>query len=194
MNKPDIASLTPDYFDGVYAAKDDPWDFNSSAYERAKYADTVDHLPRPRYTRGLEIGCSIGVLTAQLAPHCETLLSVDVSERALAQARARCLGMPGVQMQRLQIPEEEPGGNFDLIMVSEVGYYWNRADLTRAIAMLAAHQASGGHLMLVHWTPPVHDYPLSGDAVHEAWIARPEWRVLHDAPRERYRLSVLERV
>ena len=194
MNAKPLATLGPEYFEQVYAANDDPWHFNTSAYERKKYADTLDHLPRARYANGLEIGCSIGVLTAQLAPHCEHLLSVDVSERALAQARARCVGLPQVQLQCLQIPAQMPAGSFDLVLVSEVGYYWDRPDLDRTMTLLAAQQKSGGHLMLVHWTPPVHDYPLTGDEVHEAWMARAEWRVLHDAPRESYRLSVLEKI
>ena len=186
-------SLQPDYFDKVYAANLDPWAFKISEYERAKYVDTLAHLPRSRYSNGFEIGCSIGVLTAQLATHCDHLLSVDVSERALAQARERCAALPQVKLQHMQVPNDEPAGSFDLIVVSEVGYYWNRDDLTRAMNLLAAHNATGGNLVLVHWTPAVHDYPLTGDQVHEAWLARPEWRVVSDQQRECYRISVLER-
>ncbi len=188
------SSLQPGYFDQVYAASSDPWDFSTSAYERQKYADTLAHLPRPRYARAFEIGCSIGVLTAQLADRCDYLLSVDVSESALTQARRRCEGLPQVHLERMQIPEDEPEGSFDLIVVSEVAYYWTRPDLDRAMTTLATHQLPGGHLVLVHWTPHVHDYPQTGDQVHDAWLRRPEWRVLQDRARERYRLSVLERV
>ncbi len=193
MAKTPEGSLPPRYFEDVYAFKSDPWDFTSSEYERGKYADTLAQLPRERYTRGFEVGCSIGVLTAQLGARCDRLLSVDVAEAALAQARQRCETMPHVQIQRLQIPEEEPTGSFDLIVVSEVGYYWSAGDQARAMTLLAAHHGAGGHLMLVHWTPEVHDYPQTGDAVHDAWIARPEWSLLRDERRERYRLSVLER-
>ena len=194
MAEAEKKSLSPDYFDRVYAANSDPWNFSQSAYERYKYADTLAHLPRPRYSSGLEVGCSIGVLTEQLAGRCDRLLGVDVSEAALAQARRRCERLPQVSFARLHMPEEEPNGTFDLLMISEIAYYWTRPDLERAMAMLAAHQRGGGHLLLVHWTPKVHDYPLTGDEVHDAWLARPEWRVLHDAARERYRLSVLERI
>ena len=187
-------SLPPSYFDQVYAAKGDPWDFASSPYEREKYADTLAHLPRPQYDSGFEIGCSIGILTAQLAGHCGHLLSVDVAEAALAQARRRCQALPQVTLQRMQFPAEVPESSFDLIVVSEVAYYWTGSDFQRAMDLLAAHHRPGGHLLLVHWTPAVHDYPQTGDQVHEAWIARPEWRTLHDGARERYRLSVLERV
>lgn len=187
------ATLTPAYFDQVYAANADPWQFATSEYERAKYADTLAHLPHAQYARGLEIGCSIGVLTAQLAAYCRELLSVDVSERALAKARPYCAALPHVDLQRMRIPEEEPAGSFDLIVVSEVGYYWSREDLERAMTMLAAHHLGGGHLLLVHWTPPVHDYPLTGDEVHAIWLANPAWCTLSDEHRELYRISVLQR-
>ena len=186
-------SLTPGYFDQVYAANSDPWNFAESEYEREKYADTLAHLPRERYPTALEVGCSIGVLTAQLAGRCDHLLGVDVSEAALAKARERCAALPQVAFARLQIPEDEPEGIFDLLVVSEVAYYWSRADLEKAMELLAAHHRRGGHLVLVHWTPPVHDYPQTGDGVHNIWTARPEWSVVQDLTRERYRLSVLQR-
>lgn len=186
-------SLPPEYFEQVYAARDDPWDFTTSEYERGKYADTLDHLPRERYGRAFELGCSIGVLTAQLAIRCDALLSVDVSEKALDQARQRCAQLPNVHLQRLSVPEQQPSGNFNLIVVSEVAYYWSRADLDRAMDLLARHHAAGGDLVLVHWTPPVHDYPLTGDAVHDLWLCRAEWETLTDVTRPQYRLSVLRR-
>ena len=49
------------YFEALYAADEDPWDFTTSAYERAKYDRTVAALGDRRFARGLEVGCSIGV-------------------------------------------------------------------------------------------------------------------------------------
>ena len=69
-------SLPAGYFEALYAAAPDPWDFEGSDYERGKYAATLAALPQPRYARALEVGCSIGVLTALLAPRCDRLLAV----------------------------------------------------------------------------------------------------------------------
>lgn len=193
MAKEPPDSLQPTYFDQVYAANADPWAFTTSAYEREKFADTLAHLPRPRYRRGFEVGCSIGVLTAQFANRCDHLLSIDVAERVLQQARLRCALLRNVDFERLQIPQDDVPGTFDLIVVSEVAYYWSRPDLDRAIALLAAHHEPGGHLLLVHWTPAVQDHPLTGDAVHEVWLAHGKWDVLSDERRPQYRISVLER-
>jgi len=193
MNKNQPHSLSAGYFDDVYRANADPWAFASSPYEREKYAATLAALPRPRYERAFEIGCSIGVLTAQLATRCAELLSVDVSETALAQARQRCTGLPQVQLQRLQVPAEFPDCQFDLILLSEVGYYWNLPDLSRAADLLVTALKPGGQLLLVHWTPPVPDYPLTGDEVHELFLRRAELRPLHAERHAQYRLDLVER-
>src|ERR1700744_4973631 len=63
-------SFDGEYFDLLYAQRSDPWDFATSPYEAAKYAATLAALPKPRYKNALELGCSIGVLTQQLAPRC----------------------------------------------------------------------------------------------------------------------------
>lgn len=190
-------TLGADYFDDVYAANGDPWDFQTSPYEAAKYMVTLDALPRPRYHNALEIGCSIGVLTEKLAPRCDALLSLDVSAYALEQARARCRAFPWVVFRQMQVPRDYPEGTFDLTLLSEVGYYLSQADLARTWQEMVAHAAPGGHILLVHWTPVVHDYPLTGDQVHEqAHAAAHECGLRHlsGAREEKYRLDLFEKV
>ena len=183
-------SLGADYFEAVYARDPDPWRFATSAYEQAKYGATVAALGGARFGAGFEIGCSIGVLTARLAAHCERLLAVDLNERALAAARARCAGLEHVAFARMEVPREFPAGRFDLVVVSEVAYYWSDADL-RAARDAIARAAPGGIVELVHWLPVVPDYPRTGDAAHEAFLADPRFARLHGARSERYRIDVL---
>jgi SAM-dependent methyltransferase len=194
MNTNQPNTLAPGYFDEVYRANEDPWAFASSPYERAKYADTLAALDQPRYERAFEIGSSIGVLTAQLAPRCGRLLSVDVSEAALAQARQRCANLPQVELRKMHVPGEFPEGQFDLIMLSEVGYYWSPADLARAADLMLAALPAGAQLLLVHWTPVVPDYPQTGDEVHDFFLqkAGPEGplRHLHGHRADKYRLDL----
>lgn len=192
-----VESLTPAYFDHVYAARADPWGFETSAYEHAKYAATVAALPCSHYRSALEVGCSIGVLTALLAPRCEALLALDISDAALASARSRLALLPQVALQKRKLPQEFPPGLFDLIVLSEVGYYWSRADLHRAGERIVAALVEGATLMLVHWTPVVPDYPLTGDEVHMHFMALcsvngPLRHVTAQAG-DTYRLDVFER-
>ena len=196
-DSPAPGSLPPGYFDAVYQANPDPWSFASSPYEAAKYAATLAALPCARYENALEVGCSIGVLTEKLAPRCGHLLSLDVSPAALGQARARCAGSPQVSFERRYLPNEFPDGTFDLLLVSEVGYYLAMPDLLRLRERCVSQLATGGHLLLVHWTPFVPDYPLTGDQVHETFareVAAGSLRHLVDRREEKYRLDLFERV
>ncbi|MFN8512130.1 MAG: SAM-dependent methyltransferase [Thermomicrobiales bacterium] len=189
------SSTPPEYFDRMYADSADPWRFESSEYERQKYAATLAALPRTRYENALEIGCSIGVLTAQLAPRCDALLAVDVVDRALERARRRCRAWPHVEFRKMHLPAEYPAGSFDLVVLSEVGYYWSERDLALARERIIGGLAPGGHLLLVHWTQPSPDYPLTGDRVHQKFLDRPGDLLRHlDGQRaETYRLDLFAR-
>lgn len=189
-------SLTAAYFDDVYAAKDDPWDFATSEYEAEKYHATLQSLPREKYANAFEIGCSIGVLTEKLAERCGKLLAVDVSEKALAQARARCKNLPNVDFKRMSVPQEFPVENFDLILISEVGYYLSKVDWRKLAEKIFAHLAENGQAALVHWRPFVDDYPQTGDAVHASFAkyAGGRMRRLNEKLTEKYRLDVWEKL
>src|SRR3954468_16640037 len=107
---------TPGYFERLYSSAPDPWRFATSDYEREKYAATLDALPPGQFTRAFEVGCSIGVLTRQLASRCDEVLAVDVSATALHQAEERCEDQPWVEFAQMAVPEEWPEGQFDLIL------------------------------------------------------------------------------
>ena len=67
-------TLPRGFFENLYLKSPDPFDFETSAYEAAKYQHTVATLPRAHYKQAGEIGCSIGVLTSRLAEKCDSLL------------------------------------------------------------------------------------------------------------------------
>lgn len=187
-------SLPPSYFDRIYAESDDPWGFETRPYEAEKYRATLAALPREIYRSAFEIGCSIGVLTEGLSARCQRLLSVDVSERALERARERCRHLPQVDFQLMRVPNEFPEGPFDLVLVSEVGYYWSQVDLLEARRQIVEHLEPGGHVLLVHWTPYVDDYPLTGDAVHDTFrAAGKDLRHLGGQRADLYRLNLFEK-
>ena len=160
-------TIRPDYFDTLYAADPDPWRFASSDYERDKYAATLAALPERRFADALEVGCSIGVLTRQLAARCDALLALDVAEAALAQARARC---PSVRFERRVIPGEWPPGPFDLIMLSEVLYYLDAAAIRVAAGRAMASLRPGGCILMVHFLGGT-DYPSTGDEAADGFTA-----------------------
>lgn len=185
--------LERDYFEGLYGADRDPWGFETSAYEAEKYERTVAALQGRRFDRGLEVGCSIGVLTAMLAARCDALVAVDVSELAVEQARRRLAELDHVSVERRTLPEEMPSGPFDLIVCSEVLYYWDRELLLTALDALEAALAPGGSLLAVHWRPPTQTYPLRGDEVHELLLERSSLEAAWSSVEERYRIDRLDR-
>ncbi|WP_040300250.1 SAM-dependent methyltransferase [Arcticibacter svalbardensis] len=163
-------TLQEDYFNDVYRANEDPWNFETSDYERDKYEVTVDALPRDRYKNAFEIGCSIGVLSRMLSQKCDRLLSVDAVEAPLIKARVALKDYPQVRVQKMAVPDQFPSDNFDLIVMSEVGYYLSMTDLERLKDEIIQHLETNGHLLMVHWTPFVPDYPLTGDEVHDFFM------------------------
>ena len=72
-------SWKPEVFDRLYASNPDPWGFETSEYEQAKYADTLAQLDGRHFRSGLELGCSIGVLSRLLGPRCDRLLGLDAA-------------------------------------------------------------------------------------------------------------------
>lgn len=172
------APLDAAYFDELYARRDDPWRLASRWYEQRKRDATMAALPAERYSSALEIGCSIGLLTERLAERCDALLAVDIAEDAVALARRRLSDAAGtgpssavVRIEQHDALRALPDGVFDLIVLSEVGYYADLDALDRLVTAIEAALHPDGALVACHWRHPVADYPLRGDDVH-ARLAR----------------------
>ena len=159
-------SVPPVYFEEMFAGNPDPWQFETSPYEQEKYDTSIGALAGRRYRRAFEVGCANGVLTERLALICDTLLSIDVSSTALATARTRNEQTAHVEFQEMMFPGQTPDGSFDLIVLSEVVYYWSSADIAAAAAWISQRLEPGGDLLLVHWIGET-DYPQTGDGAVE---------------------------
>ena len=183
-------SVPAQYFIDLYRRERDPWKFESSEYEREKYAATLRALPRERYRNALELACSIGVFTSMLAARTDALLGVDVSPEALERARSRCARLRHVRFERRTMPHEYPDGAFDLTTVCEVGFYLDAHDLTVLRDNVIAHSAPGADIVLVHWTPPVRGHASTTQEVHAAFAAAPELRHVQGFSAPTYRLDV----
>ena len=139
------------HFEHLYRTNDDPWSYQTSPYEAAKYAATLAALMRPRYADALEAGCSIGVLSALLAPRCDRLLSLDLSALAVARAAERLAPHPGARAQRALLPGDWPEGRYDLILLSEMIYYLTTPDIDTMARLVARDAADGAECVIVHW-------------------------------------------
>lgn len=178
------------FFDDLYASDPDPWRFRSSDYEAAKYAATVNAIGSRRYRFGLEVGCSIGVLSRQVAPLCDDFLGVDISERPLAEARAQCAGFPQARFDRMTVPGDWPSGRFDLILLSEVLYFLRPDDIALTATHVRRSLQPGGTVLLVNWIGNPEP-PQPGDVAAEAFLAAVDLPATRQERADLYRLDLL---
>ena len=167
-------SLPGAYFDAMYAGSADPWGFRDRWYESRKRAVTMAALPAQRYARAFEPGCSVGVLTVELAGRCDAVLACDPSLAAVDAAAAAVADRAHVEVRQGSVPGDWPDGTFDLVVLSEVAYYLAPADLTGLVERCVAALDPGGTLLACHWRHEVEDYPVTGDQVHAALAERRE--------------------
>jgi SAM-dependent methyltransferase len=171
------------YFDALYAASDDPYASRQRWYEARKRAVLLAALPQARFRRAYEPGCGIGELTLALAPRCDALLASDFTAQAVALARERTAALPHVQVARHTLPADWPhdAGGFDLIVLSEVGYFLQRSDMQRVADCCALSLEDGGTLVACDWRPDFAQRSLATKDVHgilaELGLAR---LVLHE--------------
>jgi Nodulation protein S (NodS) len=162
-----VSARLPDaYFDRLYAGAEDPWNLQARWYERRKYAITMAMLPDPRYRHAFEPGCSIGVLTEHLSARCDRVTSTDVVAAALDATARRLLDAERrdrVTLLRRSLDEPWPDGPFDLLVLSEVGYYLHPEALRAVLDREVPRLAPGATVLAAHWRHRVDDYPMTGD-------------------------------
>jgi SAM-dependent methyltransferase len=163
-----------EHFDALHASDADPWRVTTSWYERRKRALTMAALPAERYRAAFEPGCSIGAVTELLAERCDRVVAMDAAASAVDRCRARLAGTANVRIVQGRVPEDWPEGHFDLVVLSEIGYYLTPAEVGRAIDRCCTGLVTDGHLVAVHWAHEADDFRTTGRDVHERLRARPE--------------------
>ena len=181
------------YFEDLYAGDSDPWRYHDGAYEIAKRADTLSFL-RDHYASGCEVGCSIGVLTGDLAPRCESLLAIDISSRAADIAREALRGFPHVEVAVMHVPYERPARNFDLLVLSEVLYFFNEGELAALADMARDMTVAGAHVLLVTYDGETQTR-LTGRQATDVFLANSSvgFELLRAEQREHYHVRLLRR-
>jgi cyclopropane fatty-acyl-phospholipid synthase-like methyltransferase len=160
-------TTSQEFFDEKYRQNRDPWHFASSEYERARYDAIFRATNTQRYVKAFEPGCSIGVLTARLAGICEHVLATDISPAAVREARQRCIALKNVEIACGALPNVVPLEPQDLIVLSEIGYYFTREQWKSVVETLSDLLVKHGALVAAHWLGSSEDHLLKGDEVHE---------------------------
>ncbi len=155
------------YFDSLFRRDADPWHFKSRWYESRKRALTLACLPQLRYASGYEPGCANGELSAALATRCDRLLVSDGSSIAVGFAKARLDSYPNVEVRQAWVPLQWPDETFDLVVLSEFGFYLGAADLEALACKAIASLRPGGTVLACHWRRPIEGCEFNGDEVHQ---------------------------
>jgi len=166
-------TVSMSYFDSLYADSEDPWDYRHRWYEARKRDLTLAMLPHQRYAQGYEPGCSTGELSRRLAERCDRLLVSDGNASAVATASERLADQSHVEVRHLLLPGAWPQGSFDLIVISEIGYYLGADGLDTLLAQAQRALLPGGVLLGCHWRHPIEGCALTGDQVHARMAALP---------------------
>lgn len=167
MSEFEPITTSKDFFEKKYQESADPWNFASSEYELGRYRATLEALGDRRFERAFEPGCSIGVLTNQLAKVCGQVVAMDLSETAVSLARARCEQLGNVEFGVGSVADVQLTGKFDLVVLSEIGYYFREDELQAWSLRVLGSLQPGGSAVAVHWLGVSRDHIRSGDDVHQ---------------------------
>jgi len=158
----------------MYSRSADPWELETRWYEQRKYAITLALLPDQRYRHAFEPGCSVGVLTELLTQRCTRVTATDIAPAALQSASRRlsaAVERKQVTLRRASVDDSWPPGPFDLLVLSEVGYYLTPNTLRDVLDRECPRLASSATVIASHWRHLVDDYLMSGDDVNEVVAA-----------------------
>ncbi|RYZ49090.1 MAG: class I SAM-dependent methyltransferase [Proteobacteria bacterium] len=157
-----------DYFKNLYRQSDDPFRNWVNDYEERKRNIALNILREPQYGRIFEPGCGNGGLSKELSKRGRSVLSVDWSKEALLAAKDYC-SAGNVEFREMNFPTETPldvETGFDLMVVSELLYYYSKTDLERFFEVVPKILKPNGEILMIHWRGLSDHYPSNGDAVH----------------------------
>ena len=147
-----------DHLHALYADTSDPWDFEHSDYEQAKFAATRAALLRPRYTSAFELGCGNGQLARHLAEICDRYTGLDAVAIAIEAARR---AVPDATFIHDFYPCSLPSDDFDLLILSEILYFLDH-DSLRGLALDIAAAWPRAEVLCVTWLGET-DHDLQGE-------------------------------
>lgn len=146
----------------------DPYRF-SSDLEQFRFKRALEILSEAerdcKFTRALEVGCAEGMFTEMLAPHCDSLLAVDLSTIALDRARERCSNLTNVEFCEWDVRRDLLQGPFDLIVATGVLEYIQRPAVLREVRQkLTDALRPGGYLLLGN--------TVTTNRVEDSWVGK----------------------
>jgi glycosyltransferase involved in cell wall biosynthesis/ubiquinone/menaquinone biosynthesis C-methylase UbiE len=143
-------------FEELYRSEEDPWSIGAADSDRYRiYRDLLrERRPPSGFASALDLGCGKGAFTVQLASLARQVTGVDLSEIAVAKARAehpeiRFLQGDARRLEDLSLPH----GSFDLVVCSDLIAYFTPREAERFLREISRLLSPDGCLFLAAWSP-----------------------------------------
>lgn len=143
------SSRRKSHFQTVHAEGRDFWNDPASRYEHDKRQAILKALNSPRYASVVEVGCSTGLLSRDLALRSDRFLGLDLSETAIAATRARLTDLSHARARVVPVPASWPVRDMDLIVLSEMLYYLDAPEIAHLAGRCATGLTQGGEIAVV---------------------------------------------
>ncbi len=167
------------YFDEVFRQDVDPWVYRGRDVPEKRREIILDALKVRRYSNLLEIGCAEGWMTPRLADLADQVVSIDISEVALARAQQECQSRPHVRFQKVDLLTDPlPDGPFDGVVCAGVLVYLPKDEQLRVCKQIIEKLRDHGILLLEHTL--IHSPgEVRGKFIHSLYSKRPELELVH---------------
>lgn len=138
-------------FERLYLESPDPWNYQSSAYERRKYEYVLACALKWRNAgeSALEVGCSVGVFSRMLAEHFARVMGIDISKEALAAASDYNRDATNVRFVHSDLQSLDTDEQYDVIFCAEILYYIAEKDVEIVCRQLEKYLSARGIIVLV---------------------------------------------
>lgn len=178
----------------------DPWASADPAYryQRRKYEVLLSLLPDRPYRAALDVGCGVGLMSRMLAGRAETVLGLDVAQRAVDTATVAAAGMPGVRFEQADILDLSASldGQFDLLILADTLYYLRPLDdrLLKHLALRTSRLLAPGGVCLLanHFFSGADGDSRLSRRIHRAFTWSPGYTILSAHRRPFYLVSIMQ--
>ena len=156
----------------------DHWEFDSSAFEQARYARLMALLAGRRYAHVLELGCGSGSFTQHLVSLADHVVALDISPTAIARARAQWAGPATVDFRQANIMEYDlqAEGPWDLVVISDtmcyLGWLYSFFDVSWFASQIFAAMRVGDYCLFANCMEEF------GNMLMLPWLTRTYWSLL----------------
>jgi SAM-dependent methyltransferase len=134
----------------------DIWEFDTSDFERARWARLMEVLGGTRYGRVLELGCGAGHFTRLLARLADRIVAFDIAPTAIARARAAETEATIIDYRVGNAMDYgwRDDGPWDLIVMNDtmcyLGWLYPVFDVAWFTSELHAATRPGGHFLMAN--------------------------------------------